>query len=144
MSASWSRPISSPKSIPGITSGNRKKHGRRRAHGLTDAAGVAAGGLSRLDLPVDAGPSLRRGVAAAVDGDLPALLPPPVLPHPRFAGAPDRAPDAGPPGVVCRQSHLLSRHRGFRVADRRLVHRQEGGRPLAAVRLAGAFATLGV
>src|SRR5579863_2892904 len=110
MSASSSRPTSLPKSIRAITSANRKKHGRRRAHGLVGLANATAGGLSRLDDPLDAGTSVRPGVAAAVDGDLAVLLSPLVLPHSRFAGAPDRAADQRPTGAVCRQSYLLSRH----------------------------------
>src|SRR6266849_413080 len=142
MSASWSRPISSPKNIRGTTSANRKKHGRRSAPGLAGPAGPTAGDLLRLDRPLDAGTSLRPGAAAALDGNPAAFLPPLVLPHSRPAGAPDRAADAGSPGAVRRQSHLLSRHHGPRIAAPGLVHRQARGRELAAVRLAGAAAAL--
>src|SRR5712691_5058221 len=144
MSASWSRPISSPKNIRGTTSANRKKHGRRNAIGLAGPASATAGDLPRLDRPVDAGASRGAGAAAALDGELAALLSPLVLPHSRPAGAPDRAADADPPGAVCRQSHLLSRHHGAGLAAAGLVHRQARGRKLAAVRLAGAAAALGV
>src|SRR5712691_8641536 len=107
MSASWSRPISSPKSIRAITSANRKKHGRRRAHGLAGAQGMAPRGLPRLHPPFDAGTGVRPPISAALDGELPAVLSPAVLPHSGIAGAPDRASDRNPSGVVCRQPHLL-------------------------------------
>src|SRR5438094_186350 len=106
MSASWSRPISWLKSIRGITSGNRKKHGRRRTHGFAGAAGLASGDLSHLHSRADAGPGVRPSVSTPVDGELPALLPPLVLPDSRLAGAPHRAADPSPAGAVCRQSHL--------------------------------------
>src|SRR5437762_6835920 len=98
MSASSSRPTSSPRSIPAITNGNRKKHGRRRAHGLDDAAAVAADDLSRLHAVADAGAGDRTDVAAALGCDLSALLSPLVLPHPGAAGAADRTADGGPAG----------------------------------------------
>src|SRR5260370_40169464 len=144
MTASWSRPIPSPKNIRGTTSANRKKHGRRNAPGLAGPAGPTAGDLLRLDRPFEAGTILGPGAAAALDGTPAALLPPLVLPHSRSAGAPDRAADAGSPGALRRQSHLLSRHHGPRIAAPGLIHRQARGRELAAVRLAGAAAALGV
>src|SRR5260370_41706971 len=110
MSASWSRPISSPKNIRGTTSANRKKHGRRNASGLAGPAGPPAGDLLRLDRPLEAGTSLGPGAAATLDGNPAALLPPLVLPHSRPAGAPDCAADAGEPGAGCCQSHPLSPH----------------------------------
>ncbi len=106
--------------------------------------GLAAGDLSRLDHPLDAGAGVGPGVAAAVDGDLPALLSSLVLPHPRLRVRRIGRPTERPPGAVRRQSHLLSRHHRARLADRRLLHRQARGRELAAVRLARAAAALGV
>src|SRR5438270_7179882 len=105
MSASSSRPTSSPRSIPATTSGNRKKHGRRRAHGLDDAAAVAAGDLSRLHAAADAGTDRGADLAAALGGDLPAVLSPLVLPHPRSQSAADRAPDSNASGAVRCQSY---------------------------------------
>src|SRR5207302_4891017 len=110
MSASWSRPTWSRKNIRAITSGNRKRHGRRRAHGLDDAAAVAADDLSRFYAAADAGAGDRADVAAALGRDLSALLSPMVLPHPGSAGAADRPADRGASGAVCRQSRLLSRY----------------------------------
>ncbi len=73
-------------------------------------------GWTLLLMPVQAfGLALQRSWTATPA----ALLSPLVLPHSRPAGAPHRAPDAGPPGAVRRQPHLLSRHPGARLADRR-------------------------
>src|SRR5437870_9068193 len=108
MSASWSRPTSSPKNIRGTTSANRKRHGRHKRPGLARLADTAAGALPRLDHPPDASAGVGAGVAAALDGDLAAVLPPLVLPHHRVAGAPPRPSDPGATGAVRGQPHLLS------------------------------------
>src|SRR5947208_15245623 len=85
MSASSSRPPSSPRSIPATTSGNRKKHGRRRANGLDDAAAVAPGDLSPLHTAIDASAGDRPCSGAALGGRLPAVLSSVLLLHPRIA-----------------------------------------------------------
>src|SRR5438067_13724014 len=144
MSASWSKPTSSRKNIPAITSGNRKKHGRRRAHGLDDAAAVAAGDLFRLHAAADAGAGRRADIAAVLGRDLSAVLSPLVLPHSRSQSAADRASDGNASGAVRRQSHLLSRYNDLRVADRWLVYCQTRGRGVAIVRLARQIAALGL
>src|SRR3954453_8525847 len=104
MSSSWSRPIWAGKNIPAITSGNRKRHGRRRAHGLDDAAAMAADDLSRLSAAADAGTGDRGDFAAGLGRDLSAFLSPLVLPHPGSAGAADRPANRGASGIVRRQS----------------------------------------
>src|SRR5579862_3195656 len=101
MSASWSRPTSSPRNIRGITNGNRKRHGRPRTHGLADAAGMAAVALSWLDRRADAGAGVGARVAPPLGRDLPVLLSPRLLPHPRAPGAPDRPPGEGAAGALC-------------------------------------------
>src|SRR5213079_431399 len=103
MSASSSRPTSSPRSIPAITSGNRKKHGRRRAHGLDDAAPVAAGDLYPLYAAADAGASDRPRSGPALGRGLPAVLSSVLLLYPRAARAADRTADGGASGDVCRE-----------------------------------------
>src|ERR1051326_3948695 len=100
MSASSSRPISSPKNTRGTTSANRKRHGRRSAARLADPAGVAADDLSRLDGAADAGAGARPLAAAALDGDAAALLSPLLLSHSGPQGAPHRPPDCRAAGVV--------------------------------------------
>src|SRR5947208_9214733 len=128
MSALSSRPTSSPRSIPGTTSANRKKHGRRRAHGLDDAAAVAPGDLSPLHAAVDASAGDRPCPGAALGDRLPAVLSPVLLLHPRIARAADRAADGDASGVVCRPPRLLSRHYDLCLARRRRLSRQSGGR----------------
>ena len=71
-------------------------------------------------------------------GDVPALLSSLLLPYSRHPGARDRPAGSGTAGAVRGQPRLLSRHHGAGLAARRLVHRQDRGRRLAAVRLAGA------
>src|SRR5215472_11343205 len=144
MSASSSRPILSPKNIPAITSGSRKKHGQRRAHGLDGAAPVAARRLSRLHAVADARAGRRPAPWPALGHNVPALLPSLLLLHSRAARATHWAADGNAPGAVRRQSRLLSRHHDLRLADRRLVHRQERSRALAAVRLARETAAFGL
>src|ERR1043166_3999340 len=144
MFASWSRPTWSRKNIPAITSGNRKKHGRRRAHGLDDAAAVAADDLSRLHAAADAGAGDRADVAAALGRELSALLSPLVLPHSGSASAADRPTDGSASGVVRRQSCFLSRYHDLQLADRRLLRREARGRTLAVIRLARQIAALGL
>src|SRR5436305_14361292 len=102
MSASSSSPTSSPRSIPATTSGNRKKHGRRRAHGLDDAAAVAPGDLSPLHTAINASAGDRPCSGAALGGRLRAVLSSVLLLHPRIALAADRAADGAASGVVCR------------------------------------------
>src|SRR5690349_19247331 len=142
MSVSWSRPTWSRKNIPAITSGNQKKHGRRRAHGLNGAAAVAADNLPRLHAVADAGAGNRTDIAAALGRDLSALLSSLVLPHPRSAGAADRPADGGSSDPVRRQSRILSGHHDLQLADCRLLRREARGRTLAIVRLARQIAAL--
>src|ERR1700693_5296700 len=66
MSASWSRPTSSPKSICAITSANRRKHGRHSPDGLDDAAALAPCAISRLDRAAGAGAGGRPPGAAGL------------------------------------------------------------------------------
>src|ERR1051325_806254 len=120
MSASSLRPTSSPRSIPAITSGNRRKHGRRRADGLDDAALMAAGALSPIHAAIYGGGGNRACSGAALGGRLPAVLPPVLLLHPRIARAADRAANRDASGPVCRQPRLLSRHHDLRLADRQI------------------------
>ena len=96
------------------------------------------GALSRLDRAADAGAGPGSGAAAALGGDVPALLSSLLLPYSRHPGARDRPAGSGAAGAVRGQPRLLSRHHGAGLAARRLVHRQDRGRRLAAVRLAGA------
>src|SRR5580658_11317143 len=120
MSASWSRPTSSPKNTRAIMSVDLKTTGRRtvgqaRAHGLDGTQGATRGGLSRLDAGDDADTSPRDRVAAAVGRVLSALLPSPLLPHPRPRRSPDRPAGRRPPGAVRVQPHRIPRYHRSRL-----------------------------
>ena len=118
-------------------------HGRGQPRFTAQVAGPTSS-LRRLYVAAHAGAGARRAPRLAPAADDATLVSPALLPNPRFSDRDARPQVDGPSDALRVQSRLLYRHHGPGFADRGILRRQGGGRKLAAVRLAGQAAALGL